>query len=92
MATSPVNPLPKEADSQAARKALEPLMGEQVGGSHYDFPIQPVDFIVRNGLDFLTGNVVKYVVRHKRKGGLQDLLKARQYLDALIRLAEEEGR
>lgn len=35
-------------------------------------------------LNFLEGNIVKYVARHRTKNGLQDLLKARQYLDKLI--------
>lgn len=57
----------------------------QVGGSHYkDMPIQPTQFIAANKMDFLTGNVIKYVCRHKVKGGLEDLKKARHYLDMLI--------
>jgi hypothetical protein len=62
----------------------------QVGGGHYkDFAIQPLEFIVKNGLDFLQGNVVKYVVRYKVKGGLEDLKKARHYLDMMIELMEK---
>ena len=57
----------------------------QEGGTHYrDFAIQPAEFIHKNGLGFLTGNVVKYVCRYKSKGGKTDLLKARQYIDLLI--------
>lgn len=33
---------------------------------------------------FLRGNVIKYVLRYDRKGGVEDLRKARWYLDALI--------
>lgn len=62
----------------------------QVGGSHYkDLAIQPLEFIVKNNLDFLQGNVVKYVVRYKVKGGLEDLKKARHYLDLMIELMEK---
>lgn len=62
----------------------------QVGGSHYkELAIQPLEFIVKNGLDFLQGNVVKYVVRYKVKGGLEDLKKARHYLDMMIELMEK---
>lgn len=69
-------------DSQSA----SPLH-TQVGGSHYkDMAIQPVEFIHANGLDYLTGNVIKYVCRHKTKNGVQDLLKARHYLDLLMEL------
>lgn len=57
----------------------------QVAGNHYkDFPIQPAEFAHRNGLGFLEGNVVKYVARHRAKGGKQDLLKARHYIDLLL--------
>ena len=33
---------------------------------------------------FCAGNVIKYVWRYKRKAGVQDLEKAKQYLDWLI--------
>ena len=57
----------------------------QVGGNHYsEMKIQPVEFIVANGLGFLEGNVIKYICRYKSKNGLQDLEKARHYLDMLI--------
>lgn len=57
----------------------------QVGGNHYkDMAIQPVDYIYRNGLGFLEGNVIKYVTRYKAKGGVEDLHKARHYIDLLI--------
>ena len=55
-----------------------------VGGGHYDLPIQPVDYIKANKLGFLEGNVIKYTTRYKKKNGLEDLLKARYYLDRLI--------
>ena len=46
----------------------------QVGGNHYkDLKIQPIEFIHANNLDFMTANVVKYVVRAKNKNGAQDI-------------------
>jgi hypothetical protein len=58
---------------------------EQVGGSHYaGFPIQPAEFIHKNGISFLAGNVIKYVCRYSKKNGKEDLLKARHYIDLLI--------
>jgi Protein of unknwon function (DUF3310) len=60
----------------------------QVGGDHYKGKsVQPWDFIAANGLGFFEGNVVKYVTRWKDKGGVQDLHKARHYLDKLIEVA-----
>ncbi len=53
--------------------------------SHYtDLGIEPIAFIMANGLDFAEGNVVKYVCRWRHKGGVDDLFKARQYIDFLI--------
>ena len=46
--------------------------------------IEPIDYILANDLDFLEGNVVKYVTRHKFKNGLEDLKKAEYYLKVLI--------
>jgi hypothetical protein len=39
------------------------------------------DFITAKGLDYNEGNVIKYVVRHKEKNGLDDILKAINYLE-----------
>lgn len=62
----------------------------QVGGDHYKGKtVQPWDFIAANGLGFFEGNVVKYVTRWKDKGGVQDLHKARHYLDKLIEVADD---
>ena len=62
----------------------------QVAGSHYQMPIQPVEFIHKNGLGFIVGNVVKYVVRYKQKNGIEDLKKARHYLDMLIEMESNQ--
>ena len=64
--------------------------GNAAEASHYNVgDIQPIDLIVSQELDFCAGNVVKYVCRAKRKGtSLQDLLKAKQYLDWLIELEQ----
>jgi hypothetical protein len=60
-------------------------LSKQVGGSHYkDMAIQPLEFIVANDIGFCEGNVIKYVSRHKEKGGVEDLKKAMHYLEVLI--------
>ena len=60
-------------------------LDKQVGGNHYrDMVIQPVEFIVANGIPYREANVIKYVVRYASKNGKQDLLKARHYIDMLI--------
>ena len=65
----------------------------QIGGSHYQFPIQPIDYIVKNNLGYREGNVIKYVTRHKLKGtGKEDLTKAIHYLEMIIEEYELNGR
>lgn len=59
----------------------------QVGGDHYkSLPIQPTEFCQRNGLGHCESSVVKYVCRHRRKGGRQDIEKAIHYLQILLEL------
>ena len=58
----------------------------QVGGDHYkNMVIQPVEFCHRNNLGFIESSIVKYLCRHHSKNGLQDLKKARHFLDLLMR-------
>lgn len=58
---------------------------KQVGGTHYkDLNIQPVEYILKNGLGFCEGNVIKYITRWRNKNGVEDLKKARHYIDILI--------
>lgn len=57
-------------------------LNKQVSGEHYKkMIIQPVEFIVKNNLSFLEGNVIKYVCRHRSKNGIEDLNKAIHYLE-----------
>jgi hypothetical protein len=63
----------------------------QEGGQHYkQCKIQPIEFIHANGLPYIEGNIIKYIMRHKFKNGLEDLKKARHYLDILIELEYHE--
>lgn len=52
--------------------------------AHYTkYPVEVIQ--LTEHLDFLTGNIVKYVVRAPHKGSqVEDLKKARWYLDRLI--------
>ena len=66
---------------------------KQVGGNHYkSFKIQPIEFIILNNLNFLEGNVVKYVCRHRFKDGLRDLEKAKHYIEMLIEFRDKFGK
>ena len=51
---------------------------------HYEGDIEPLDFIHAQNLGWCEANVVKYVTRWKRKNGVQDLMKAKFYLEYLI--------
>ena len=63
----------------------EAALASQVGGSHYkNYAIQPIEYIMENGLDYLQGNVVKYVTRYKDKNGVEDLKKAAHYLQIMV--------
>jgi hypothetical protein len=57
----------------------------QVGGDHYKkMKIQPSEFINKNEMQFAEGNAIKYICRHSSKGRLQDLEKAKHYIDMII--------
>jgi|TARA_R110002153_G_scaffold50997_1_gene143488 hypothetical protein len=52
---------------------------KQVGGNHYEnMAIGPVEYIMKNNLNFLQGNIIKYVSRYKNKGKREDLQKVIQ--------------
>ncbi len=62
-------------------------LSKQEGGGHYKgLAIQPVEYIEKNGLDYLQGNVIKYATRHKSKNGAEDIKKAIHYLELILDL------
>jgi len=68
---------------------LEP-QDVQIGGNHYKkLKIQPTEFIHANEIPFIEGNIIKYVIRHRDKNGIEDLKKARHYIDLLIQFEYE---
>lgn len=60
--------------------------------SHYNQgKYEVIDVILDWSLDFLAGNVIKYIARAKHKGNeLEDLKKARFYLEKLIERKEND--
>lgn len=67
----------------------------QVGGSHYkDMGIEHWDVVALNNLDYFQGQVTKYVMRWRGKNGLQDLEKAKHFLEKYIEVEKlrNEGR
>jgi len=60
---------------------------KQIGGFHYStYEIQPIEFIHKNEVPFIEANVIKYVMRHRSKNGVQDIDKAIHYLQLLKQL------
>ena len=58
---------------------------KQIGGRYYlNMKIQPSEFINKNNLPFAEGNAIKYICRHSDKGEVQDLEKAKHYIDMII--------
>lgn len=52
---------------------------------HYArFKIEPIRFIGENGLNWWQGNILKYMLRYDAKNGMEDLLKAKRYMDMFI--------
>lgn len=72
-------------EENGARYVVTDLPSDnQVGGDHYkSMKIQPIDFIEANNLGWCEGNAIKYICRHNRKNGAQDLDKAIHYLQLL---------
>jgi hypothetical protein len=65
---------------------------EVTNPKHYvGLGITPLEYITANELDFLEGNVIKYITRYPHKGGVNDLLKARTYLEKLIEREVEKS-
>ena len=76
-----------ELDDNQAKPAPTPESGTTP--AHYSaFAIQPTEYIMANDLNWLQGNVVKYVTRYPLKNGLEDLKKARHCVDQLIKELE----
>ena len=83
-----------EEEIYAARKRVGSLPQTanetQVAGEHYRTTIQHWDYVLANDLGYFEGQITKYVTRWRKKNGLEDLHKARHFLDKLIE--SESGR
>tara|TARA_R100001163_G_scaffold60712_1_gene50176 strand:+ start:1436 stop:1636 length:201 start_codon:yes stop_codon:yes gene_type:complete len=58
---------------------------DKINPSYYKKGIETTDYIVSHDMNYVEGNIIKYVTRYKEKNGLQDLLKAEWYLNRLIK-------
>jgi len=72
---------------------MEQFLEKQVAGSHYKMlAIQPVQYIHANHIGYFEGNVIKYVTRWREKGGIDDLEKAKHYIELLIGLETNQDK
>jgi hypothetical protein len=60
------------------------LYVNQVGGSHYAGKYQHWDYCKDAGTGYLEGHATKYLVRWRKKGGIQDLEKSLSFVDKLM--------
>jgi hypothetical protein len=86
----------RHAAARVAFEAPSPLQSYQVGGDHYQKKVQPWDAMAAwmtpvAFCGFLAGNVIKYLARYQNKNGVEDLKKARHYLDKLIEVEESHA-
>ena len=75
-------------DYYLRRMKEDRALKQQVGGEHYKgCKIHPVEYIHANGLDYLEGNVIKYITRHRTKGeGRKDIEKAIHYAQLILEM------
>ena len=74
-------------DSNFKRVGISKVFDRQISGNHYkNMAIQPLEYIYRNNIPYLEGNVIKYVSRHRFKNGIIDLRKAKHYLELIAEL------
>lgn len=79
--TIPPTNITVTGEAKPAASALD----RQVGGRHYkSLAIQPVEYIEKNKIPYTEGCVIKYVTRHREKGGADDLKKAIHFIEMLL--------
>jgi hypothetical protein len=83
-------PFPEKYTDVVSDGGLDPrnsALDVQIGGGHYkSYAIQPVEFIHKNKIPYIEGCAIKYLCRWREKGGIEDLKKARHYIELLIDL------
>lgn len=59
----------------------------QIGGGHYkDMAIEPAEYIMRNGIPWAEGSAIKYLSRHRKKAGAEDVKKAIHFCQMVLEL------
>ena len=79
------DPLDRVSEEFAANEKKSSANERQVGGQHYGLKeFQHWDMVSMFGLDYFQGQITKYVMRWNKKNGLQDLEKAKHFLEKYI--------
>ena len=60
------------------------MQKDPINPDYYKRGIETTLYILSHELDFCEGNIIKYITRWQKKGGLEDLKKAQKYLELLI--------
>jgi hypothetical protein len=74
-----------EWDEMAVPKTEESNVSHPPHYGGKDNLYEAINIIEAYGMDFVEGNVLKYLLRYKKKNGLEDLKKAQWYLERLIK-------
>ena len=59
-------------------------MSDKINPTYYQKGIETTDYIVSHSMNYLEGNIIKYVTRHRQKNGAEDILKAIHYLELIL--------
>ena len=62
-------------------KELQEIKKDNIIPTYYhkgDYDV--IEFCNKHEISFVTGNIIKYIVRYKNKNGVEDLKKAKEYL------------
>jgi hypothetical protein len=80
-------------ENEIIESPATPALAAQVGGNHYkDLVIQPAEYIALNNISYLAGNAIKYLTRYKKKGGAEDIKKARHYCDLVLEIEYKQAK
>ena len=76
-----------EQDILNLKNVMDRQMDRQEGGNHYKgMAIQPIEFCQKNQLNYCESNAIKYICRHRKKNGAEDIRKAIHNLQILLEL------
>lgn len=69
------------------QEKVEAANTRQVGGDHYSATYQHWDYVTDIGMNYLHAQVIKYLMRWRKKNGMQDVEKALHFLEKSIEVA-----